>query len=44
MPGSGSSFDRNDWELFNKMKASMDRIADQLERLNDNLEEMNSEE
>lgn len=39
MPGSGSGFDRNDWQMLDRMTRNIGRLADEVERLNDNIEE-----
>lgn len=39
MPGAGSALDRQDWQLLDALRVEMRRIANELERLNDALEE-----
>lgn len=41
MAGAGSCFDRNDWEMLNRLTLNVSRLADEVERLNDNLEQDN---
>lgn len=38
MAGAGSSLDRNDYQMLERLTRGVHRVADQLERLNDNLE------
>jgi len=38
MPGAGSALDRNDHELIRRHTRALERVGEQLERLNDNLE------
>lgn len=35
MPGNGSCFDRNDWELIERLTKQVGRAADELKRYND---------
>lgn len=44
MPGSGSSLDRNDWEMLNRLSQNVGRLADQVEQLNENLEDMGGDD
>lgn len=39
MAGAGSALDRNDYQLLDRLNGNIARLADGLERLNDNLEE-----
>lgn len=39
MAGAGSCLDRNDYQLLERLNGNISRLADELERLNDNLEE-----
>lgn len=39
MPGAGSSLDRSDYELLDRLTANVARLADEVERLNQNLED-----
>jgi len=38
MPGAGSSLDRNDYRILERLTAEVGRLADELERMNDTLE------
>lgn len=38
MAGAGSCLDRNDYQLFQELSRNVERLADELERLNDNME------
>lgn len=38
MPGAGSSLDKNDWQMLKQLNQNVGRLADQIERLNENLE------
>jgi len=39
MAGNGSAFDRNDHQLIERLASEVGRVADELERLNDNMED-----
>lgn len=39
MPGSGSGFDRNDFQLVRELVDNIGRLADEVERLNDNMDD-----
>lgn len=38
MPGAGSALDKNDWRMLHQLSMQVERVADELERMNDNLE------
>ena len=39
MPGAGSALDRNDHELIRRHTRALERVGEELARLNDNLED-----
>lgn len=39
MPGAGSCLDRNDFHLLKRFTRQVERLADEVERLNDTIED-----